>query len=139
MDQSQLPPPKKTSIALPGATPDLKMPLLRRTLAAINGAAEGLWNGWMGPGVPLQIMAPAGTPARMLDYPMQYNVNVAPRSGERVNFQTLRALAENSDIFQVVMNRRKNQIVTQDWDIQKRDEKDQTKDDKSIDAIKDFL
>lgn len=93
-------------------------------------------NGWMGPQVPLQVFAPTGTPARQLDYPIAYNINIAPRSGMQITFEMMTALAQ-WDLLRIIMERRKNQIITQAWDIQSLDEDEKkSQDDKSIADIK---
>jgi len=84
------------------------------------------WNGWMGPGQPLQVAAPEGTVARQNNYPVQYNINVQPRAGSPVTFAQLHALAE-WDLLRIIMERKKNQLISLAWDIRPVDETQESK------------
>lgn len=136
MSDIKLPPPKIIPLTDMAAQANFKPPFIKRISSALTAA----YNGWMGPQEALPIAAPVGTTARVLDYNIAYNINISPRSGELVGFAEMKALAENYDLMRIIMERRKNQIVTQKWDIQFREEKESGKKfDPKIQAIKEKL
>ncbi len=75
---------------------------------------------WFGPFQPLPPMAPAEVAGRQFDYPVGYNLTVAPRAEERVGFDQLRALADGYDLLRLVIETRKDQIERLDWTIRRR-------------------
>src|SRR5690242_11217938 len=77
---------------------------------------------WFGPHEPLQPVAPANVEGRLFDYPVATNVNVRPRSNENISFEQLRALADSCDILRLVIETRKDQIESYDWEIVSKDE-----------------
>lgn len=66
---------------------------------------------WMGPGQPTRPVAPDGTQARRLDYPVGINYNYIPRgSYEAIDYKSLRALSEGWDLLRTVIETRKDQL-----------------------------
>src|SRR5690242_6932226 len=63
--------------------------------------------------------------ARILDYPVGYNLQYRPRSYEPVGFAELRALATNETLTRLAIETRKDQIEKLDWQIKPRDEKNE--------------
>jgi len=133
--KSEMPPPRETSLAQYADNKDVRFPSSTQRsgfIARFQAAVAG----WMSPGVPLQPQAPDGTVSRQYDYPVNYNYNIAPRSGMEIGFGELISLADSYDILRIVIERRKDQIVTQTWDIQSREGKENKKEDADIDEIK---
>jgi Phage portal protein/Phage Mu protein F like protein len=100
------------------------------------GATKGFVNGWMGPGRPFEPIAPEGTPPRKWDYPIQSNIQISPRQDEEVSFAVLRAVAKRFDLYRIILERRKSQMVMLEWDIQPIDPKNAKAKDGQIDEIK---
>src|SRR5665213_1575168 len=94
--------------------------LFQRLTGAVNGfITGGLWT----PGAPNNPIAPGGTPPRQMDYPITFNIDIAPRSGMAIKFEELMALADSSDLTRMVIERRKDQMAKLKWSIQYRDDK----------------
>lgn len=114
-----------------GTTTQFSPGIVARVGAAIRGAVQGWQTAWMGPGEPQAPQAPE-TKGRAFDYPVAINiVGSKPRQeqGESaVDFATLRALAEPAlgglDLVRVAIERRKDQMESQEWAIRGRDGKD---------------
>jgi portal protein len=70
---------------------------------------------WFGPDLPLPPSAPAGTPPRLLDYPVGYNINIQPRQLEPISFDQMRALADSFDLVRICIETRKDQIGRIPW------------------------
>jgi hypothetical protein len=70
---------------------------------------------WFGPDRPMLPSAPAGTPPRMLDYPVGYNINIQPRSLEAVSFEQMRSLADSFDLVRLCIETRKDQVSRMPW------------------------
>lgn len=60
----------------------------------LDRIADSVRGSWMGPGEPMRVVAPAGTPPRQFDYPTYFNTRTSPRSGEGISFAALRELAK---------------------------------------------
>lgn len=76
-----------------------------------------------GPGTPLDVVSPAQFP-RALDYPTAVNQQIQPRTGEPIDFATLRGLAEASDLVRLAIETRKDQMGKLPWTIRPKDWKD---------------
>lgn len=89
------------------------------TVAMVSGAAaeSGITNGWFGPGRALRPVAPSDVAGRQFDFPTAYNLATQPRSYEGTTFSQLRALADNYDLLRLVIETRKDQIESYDWEI----------------------
>lgn len=95
---------------------------------------------WFGPGTPLQPQAPVQLEGRQLDYPMTFNLNSRPKTGEdlpSIPFPTLRRFADAYDILRLLIETRKDQICKLEWEIAPRDPK--VKPDKRCDDLRDFF
>ena len=107
--------------------------LIARASAAVSGlvggAIRGAADAWFGPLNPLTPVAPPEVKGRAFDYAQGYNINATwPRSeqGEGgVSFYQLRALADPTrgglDLLRQVIDKRKDQMESQDWTIRARD------------------
>lgn len=73
--------------------------------------------GWFGPGHTLRPVAPEEVAGRQLDFPTNYNINIKPRSYESVSFAMLRQLADSYDLLRLVIETRKDQIESYEWEI----------------------
>lgn len=91
--------------------------LMQGARYALTGAKP---EAWFGPSQPITPMAPAEVTGRRFDYPVGYNLNQRLRSYEPVNFEDLRALADNCDILRSVIETRKDQMESLDWVIRPR-------------------
>lgn len=111
--------------------PDLTVPGARITpvprsiTARVGEAVRYVISGvtpttWFGPMQPLPSQAPEGTGGRAFDYPIGYNLQYQPRSGEPFTFADLRALADGCDMLRLVIETRKDQIEAQEWDVRPR-------------------
>jgi Phage portal protein len=70
---------------------------------------------WFGPDLPMSPGAPAGTPPRMLDYPVGYNINIQPRHLEPISFDQMRSLADSFDLVRLCIETRKDQVSRMPW------------------------
>ena len=70
---------------------------------------------WFGPDQPMAPSAPSGTPPRILDYPVGYNINIQPRSLEPISFDQMRALADSFDLVRLCIETRKDQVSRIPW------------------------
>lgn len=66
--------------------------------------------------------------ARLLDFPVGYNLQYFPRTYEPVTFHELRALAYNENLTRMCVETRKDQIEKLTWQIKPIDEKNSPKD-----------
>jgi Phage portal protein len=70
---------------------------------------------FFGPDWPLPISAPPGTPPRVTDYPVAYNVQIQPRDMEAIGFAQMRSLADSFDLVRLCIETRKDQISRMRW------------------------
>jgi hypothetical protein len=102
-------------------TPDMNTP--QTPSWSLNTPNATLINeNWFGPGVPLRPVAPPEVAGRRFDFPVNTNVNIRPRSNESVSFDDLRALADNYDLMRLVIETRKEQVESYDWEIVARED-----------------
>src|SRR5258708_10481300 len=96
-----------------------------------------------GPMQPLPRQAPPEVGGRQFDYPVGYNLAIAPRSDEPISFAQLRGLADGYDLLRTVIETRKDQVERLRWSIRRSDLSDATPrnrdDDPRIAAIEAFL
>lgn len=116
--------------------------LVSRIAAGFRYALSGVMpDGWMSPMAPIPPAVPAeqaqqqGVAGRQFDYPVGFNVNTQPRTGEAISFPTLRALADNYDLLRLVIETRKDQMAALDWVIRPRD-KAKDPDQRCLDLMK---
>lgn len=95
----------------------------QRVINSIRGAVAG----WFGPYEPIPPVAPAGTPVRLVDYPVGYNINISPRSGEPVSFAQLRSLADSHDITRLAIETRKDQVSKMPWGFRLKEQPDKSR------------
>ena len=100
---------------------------------------KSLYDGWFGPATPPVPVAPEGTQGRQFDYPTSYNQRFIPRQGERIGFDTLRALADGYDLMRMVIETKKDQLVQTRWEVRPKDLSKNSKEDPRCDEIREFL
>lgn len=88
-----------------------------------TGVVQNSGADWFGPLNPMSPVAPPEVSGRLLDYPSGYNLNIRPRAYEPVTFETMRALADGYDLMRLVIETRKDQMASLDWNIKPRDPK----------------
>lgn len=74
-------------------------------------------NEWFGPGQPIEPQAQTkdGVPGRQFDFAVGYNIRRAPRDGEGITFDQMRALADGFDLLRLVIETRKDQMEKLSW------------------------
>jgi hypothetical protein len=71
---------------------------------------------FFGPDWPIPASAPPGTPPRITDYPVAYNLQVQPRDMEAISFGQMRSLADSFDIVRMCIETRKDQVGRMRWE-----------------------
>lgn len=108
----------------------LSQGFIARAVAGVRYAFTGNADGWFDAGEPLAPVAQQAE-GRRFDYEPFYNVGHSkPREREAIDFAQLRALADNYDVLRLVIEKRKDQMESLKWTIQKRDV-ESTKDNES--------
>ena len=98
--------------------PDLlpkSSPIEPGIIARLGRRLRGALDSWFGPDLPMQVSAPPGTPPRINDYPVAYNINIQPRNMEAISFAQLRSLADSFDLVRLCIETRKDQISRVPW------------------------
>lgn len=91
--------------------------IIARVVAGIKYAVSGVGpDNWFGPQQPLAPQAQDKTEGRRFDYPVGYNLKIQPRSEENVSFSQLRALADGYDLLRLVIETRKDQLESFEWE-----------------------
>lgn len=99
----------------------LSQGFISRVAAGVRYAFTGNADGWFDAGKPLAPVAQQAE-GRRFDYEPFYNVGHSkPREREAIGFTQLRALADNYDVLRLVIEKRKDQMESLKWTIQKRD------------------
>lgn len=93
--------------------------------AIANGMIETIrgvtQSSWFGPGQPMKPVAPPETAPRNFDYPVSNNLFYTPKQEDRgISFEQLRALADNYDLLRLVIETRKDQVVSMPWSFRPR-------------------
>jgi len=73
------------------------------------------WQGWYDPSAPIPPVAPAGTPPRQYDYPLVFNQNWLPRTGEKIGFHQLRMMADGCYLVRAIIDKVKQRVCCKDW------------------------
>lgn len=108
--------------------------------AGVRFAVAGITpSSWMSPGQPLQPIAQDEAKGRALDYPVGFNQRTRPRQGEELSFNDLRALADSYDLLRIIIETRKDQVESFEWEIVPTDKKDKNKFQEEIKQITTFL
>jgi hypothetical protein len=96
---------------------------------------------WLGPQQPVPPQAPpdSSSDLRLWDYQPGYNLNWQPRKYTPFSHAQLRWLADNLDLLREVIERRKDEINGDDWDIVGRDEDIDVDNDPDVKKIKEFF
>lgn len=96
--------------------------IVARVSAGLSRVGGSIRDAWFGPLEPLTPVAPPETQGRQFDYMTGYNLQLRPRSGEAVTFQTMRTLADAYDLLRLVIETRKDQIEKLEWKFVMREE-----------------
>jgi hypothetical protein len=89
---------------------------------AVTYGPQPQGSGWFGAQQSLAPVAPLSVAGRRFDYPSGFNLNVRPRTYERIGFTELRALADNYDLLRIVIETRKDQLERLPWRIAPRED-----------------
>lgn len=109
--------------------------LVQRISQGVRYVVSGVTpDSWFGPAQPLAPVAQDKADGRAFDYPVGYNLRISPRSEEAISFRELRGLADGYDLLRLVLETRKDQIESFQWEIVPQDEKASTA--QFADAIK---
>lgn len=97
---------------------NVTMGMIRRVTEGVRWAVSGVGpTSWFGPMQPLAPQAQERTEGRQFDYPVGYNLRISPREGENISFATLRGLADGYDLLRLVIETRKDQIESYEWEL----------------------
>lgn len=92
--------------------------IVQRVVTGLKYVIRGVGpENFFGPNQPLAPLAQDRAEGRQFDYPVGYNLRIMPRSGENVSFDDLRTLADGYDLMRLVIETRKDQIKSYDWEI----------------------
>ena len=100
-------------------------------LLGVNGDA------YFGPNLPPIPIGPADTKGRQTDYDTGINLRYQPRQGERINFHTLRAVADGYDLLRLALETKKDILAGTEWVVRPIDTKQ--KPDARCQEIQEFL
>ena len=97
---------------------DVPAGVIQRIAAGLRFAVTGVGpENWFGPWQPLAPQAQREVEGRALDYPVGYNLRIRPREGEAYAFDTLRALGDGYDLLRLVIETRKDQVESYEWEV----------------------
>jgi hypothetical protein len=109
--------------------------LIQRVVQGVKYVVTGVGPmNFFGPAQPIQPVAQEQAEGRAFDYRTGYNLQIRPRAGENVTFEQLRALGDAYDLMRLVIETRKDQIESFEWEIVPYDENEEA--DKYADDIK---
>jgi hypothetical protein len=94
---------------------------------------------WMSPGQPLTPIPPGVVQPRAFDYAVGFNQQTRARANEPITFQTLRELSRTCDILRLVIETRKDQVESMDWQIRPRPDSKASPEDPRIAKIQAFF
>lgn len=98
--------------------------MIRRVTEGVRWMVSGVGpESWFGPMQPLAPQAQEKTEGRQFDYPVGYNLRISPREGENISFATLRGMADGYDLLRLVIETRKDQIESYEWELVPKDKK----------------
>lgn len=98
--------------------------LIQRVSQGIRYAITGVApDNFFGPSQPLAPVAQDRSEGRAFDYPVGVNLRIPPRNTEFTPFSTMRQLADGYDLLRLVIESRKDQIKSFDWEIVPTDPK----------------
>jgi len=96
---------------------------IQRVSQGIRYAITGVGpENFFGPSQPLAPVAQEKSEGRAFDFPVGVNLRIQPRNTEANPFSTMRQLADGYDLLRVVIETRKDQIKSFDWEIVPTDE-----------------
>lgn len=96
------------------------MALSRNSRYQVQGVAPIGTQDFFGPGQPIYPMGPPGLGGRVLDYSIGENIRIQPRMDERLTYWELYELAENHDVTRLLIETRKDQMESLEYNIKPR-------------------
>lgn len=72
---------------------------------------------WLTGQTPIEPKEPMGEPPRIFQYVPGYNIAIQPRSTEQISFPALRNLSTSCDLLRIIIERAKEALKADDWDI----------------------
>jgi hypothetical protein len=94
---------------------------LTRAAQAVRYTITGASTAWMPPMQPLQPLVAdvdqSQVKGRAWDYPVAWNLNYIPRANEPIDFPRLKFLAEWCPLLRTVIETRKDQVESLEWDV----------------------
>jgi len=97
---------------------------IQRVAAGVKFAIRGVDpSNFFGPSQPLAPVAQDKSEGRAFDFPVGVNLRIQPRNTEYNPFSTMRSLADGYDLLRIVIETRKDQIRSFDWEIVPADPK----------------
>ena len=98
--------------------------LIQRVAQGIRYAITGVSPAnWFGPSQPLAPVAQEASEGRAFDYPVGVNLRIQPRNTELTPFSAMRQLADSYDLLRLVIETRKDQIKSYEWEVVPADPK----------------
>ena len=98
--------------------------VIARVVAGVKYAITGVGpENFFGPSQPLAPQAQDASEGRGFDYPVGVNLRIQPRNTEDNPFYLMRQLADGYDLLRTVIETRKDQIKSFEWEIVPIDEK----------------
>jgi PAS domain-containing protein len=91
--------------------------LIARVAAGLRNAFTGDKPEFFGPAQPMTPLAQDQAEGRAFDYPVGFNLRTTPRGEEAISFAQLRSLADGYDLLRLVIETRKDQIGSYEWEI----------------------
>jgi PAS domain-containing protein len=95
----------------------VKTPFGSDLISLLTTGVQSMKDDWFGPGEPLRPVAPEDLKTRVFDFPFATNLQYQPKStaNDGVSFAQLRALADNYDLLRIIIETRKDQVVSMPW------------------------
>ncbi len=127
--------PDKPTVVPPG------VPSAAQDAQAQPVVIPGVASAWMSPLNPLRPSAPENVRARALDLMVGWNITTNNQRGDQVDVRTLRALARNSDMINLAVDMRKDQLESGRFDFKLKDDSQGFKSakDPRIKELRDFF
>ena len=114
--------------------------VVARVTSALRYAMTGaIPTGWFGPGQPIAPGAPENVRGRARDYPFAGNLNYQPRVTEPISFAKLKQWADESVLIRMAIERHKDLIKGQKWQVKAKLKGKANDNDAQISAITEFL
>lgn len=97
---------------------NIEQDFIARVSAGVRMAVSTVTGGsWFGPGQSMEPQAQEKANNRAFDFPNGVNTRTSVRSGEGVTFKDLRGLADGYDLLRLIIETRKDQIESYEWEV----------------------